>query len=231
MTKAKVNPPKKDKTNTNAEVTFDSTSMVATIAPINPDARPAPHLVYSEAADAAIQHISSTMMRSDELGWMMSTSYDKATGEIYVHDIFIPKQVVTSVATSMDKEDYNRMILEEFIPKAEAHGEGLHLNAWFHLHPQNLGVNPSPQDEQQVAEYLADNTHWPYFVRGIVNGKGASKIDVYFPEDNLLYTCVDEYIDRPRFPEVLSYINDCCKTKVTKPKPAINRWHLDEMAV
>lgn len=205
-----------------AAVTFDCTAMTKTTDFIDPNAGVAtPYIMYSEEVYALITHLTTGLQRSDEIGWMMSTTYDEASGEIYVHDLYIPKQVVSAVATAMDKEDYSRVLLEEFIPDAKEYGAGLHLNAWYHLHPKTLGVSPSAQDEQQVAEYLADNTHWPYFVRGIMNGQGKVKVDVFLTEHNLRFTCVDTYVDRPQFTDQINKLNTIIKANVSKELPVV----------
>jgi hypothetical protein len=63
-----------------------------------------------------------------------------------------------------------------------------------------MPVSPSQQDEDQIEEFieaLADVPEVPVFIRGIINKNGDEKVDVYYIQEGVAFTCVPTAINDP----------------------------------
>lgn len=115
----------------------------------------------------------------NEISWFTPVIRDDKANTLYIPEIFIPEQEVTSVET--DAPDLDLVIVDYL-------GAGYDiadLRGWFHLHP-NMGVTPSAQDELQVEEFLDDG--YETLLRGIINDKGDFKLDYYDQTANCIHT-------------------------------------------
>lgn len=117
-----------------------------------------------------------------EVGWFgLVDTLD--SGDYLISDIFVPEQTVTAAETDIPAEAMGALAIE-----LESKGiDSSKLRYWGHSHV-NMSVGPSGTDEDQVAEYIE---HVDFFIRGIHNKKGASKVDIYDCTKGLIYQCVD----------------------------------------
>lgn len=157
-----------------------------------------------------------------EVGWMGLVK-NPAPGIYLIYKIFVPEQEVTGVETDIDSDamaDLTMELLDDGHDTSE-------LYAWYHSHV-NMGVSPSTQDETQVAEFLE---HCEVFIRGIVNKKGDSKVDVYYPTHNIAYTNVPTQVFYPALDaEETKHLDELLAANVRKVTyaPVYNRqnnWH------
>lgn len=148
-------------------------SMESKITPIfSRGKQVAPSVYYTPKAWTKIKRAIEAC--SKEVGWLGLVEVIE-DGNYLITDIFIPKQTVTGTETDIDAEDMADLAMSLEEPEK--------LLYWGHSHV-NMGVGPSGQDEQQTAEYLE---HADFFIRGIYNKKGDSKVDVFDMKENLVY--------------------------------------------
>jgi hypothetical protein len=139
-----------------------------------------PVVYYTPRAHLKMQHLVRKC--SKEVGWMCMVK-EVATRVYVIYEILIPEQTVTAVETDITATGMAGLT-DEMLDVLE---ENAGMYAWFHSHV-NMGVSPSNQDEEQVAEFLEGQK---VFIRGIVNKHGASKVDVYYPELGIAFNCVE----------------------------------------
>lgn len=153
--------------------TVQAGSMEFKVTPIMPqEASRTPTVFYTPRAWTKIKRAID--MCAKEVGWLGTVDVTE-DGDYLITDIFIPKQIVTHAETDIDAEDLADLTMSLEEPEK--------LLYWGHSHV-NMGVGPSGQDEQQTAEYLE---HTDFFIRGIYNKKGESKVDVFDMSTNLVY--------------------------------------------
>ena len=163
--------------------TVSTSSMISEMTPISgpntnniPDA---PIVYFTPEVFATMEHIVNKSPL--EVGWMCLVQ--KITEESYIIDrVIIPEQEVSAAETDINHDALAKVYLE-LVEEGE---DPSRMYAWFHSHV-NMGVSPSPQDENQISEFLET---CPIFIRGIMNKAGDMKIDVYFREHSIAYTCV-----------------------------------------
>ncbi|MGH1373594.1 MAG: hypothetical protein ACRBBW_16255 [Cellvibrionaceae bacterium] len=167
---------------------FNSSSMSAETSTLrSKDDKPAPTpkppvLYYEEKAFRTIQYLVEKCTK--EVGWL---GLVEPLGDDYlITKIYVPKQTVTGTETDIEAEDMADLALQ-IITAGDDPSE---LRYWGHSHV-HMGVRPSAQDEEQVDEYLAD---CDYFIRGIYNKRGDSKVDFYDKTNKVVHQCIDEEI-------------------------------------
>lgn len=125
----------------------------------------------------------------NEVGWFTPVEKREAVDGksiLFIPEIFIPEQEVHGTET--DSADLDTVLVEHL----EAGYQPNILRGWFHLHPGNMGVSPSGQDERQVEEYLDD---CDTLLRGIFNNKGDVKLDYYDTDAEVAYPNLDYNVD------------------------------------
>lgn len=142
--------------------------------------KPEPIVFYTPAAFQKMQLLVDIC--DQEVGWMCMVLNPKERVFV-IYDIIVPEQVVSGAETDIS-QDSMAGIVDEVLEKTQ---DGAGVYAWYHSHV-NMGVSPSPQDEYQVAQFLES---CPVFIRGIMNKKGQAKVDVYFRDEGVAYTCVN----------------------------------------
>jgi hypothetical protein len=156
---------------------------------------------------------------TDEVGWLGLVTHYEELDAFLIHRIMVPEQQVHSTTTEISDEGLEKVALE-LIEEGE---DTSTMFAWYHSHV-NMPVNPSSQDELQVAEYL---TNCPIFIRGIVNKKGDSKVDVYYRDHGIAYTCVPTAIHYAFETDPLAGLDEILKERVKKKvyAPAYNNYN------
>lgn len=144
----------------------------------------APTVYFTPQAYEQMRHIVDICPK--EVGWFFLVQ-ELDDGDFLLDSIYIPKQEVTATETDIDADAMTELALKLL----DEGKDPSKLYAWFHSHV-NMGVSPSGQDEHQVEDYL---NVCPVFIRGIVNKKGDMKVDVYYPEYGVAFTCVKTRIN------------------------------------
>lgn len=125
-----------------------------------------------------------------EVGWLGIVS--RRGKDFLVEDVFVPKQIVTAGTTEISPAAYNALYTELLVAGI-ADGNLLY---WGHSHV-NMSVGPSTTDER-TTQYFVDVLESPgFFIRGIYNKKGDSKVDIYVKERDdfgWIHQCVDNYL-------------------------------------
>jgi hypothetical protein len=153
-----------------------------------------PTVYYTETAWYKLQYLIRN--NTKEVGWWGTVLKN---GDTYtIEDIFVPKQVVTSATTEISPEG----LAEVAIKLMEKQGHADNLLYWGHLHP-NFAVTPSSTDERTTQEYLETFDAPAYFIRGIYNKQGESKVDVYI-KDTVQSGWVHQSVTNTRVPIYLS---------------------------
>lgn len=145
---------------------------------------------------------------TEEVGWLGLVTHYEALDSFLIHRIMVPEQEVHSTTTEISDEGLEKVALD-LIEEGEDTSQ---MYAWYHSHV-NMPVNPSSQDELQVAEYLDS---CPIFIRGIVNKKGDSKVDVYYRDHNIAYTCVPTQVHHTFAIDPTEGLADILKERVKK---------------
>lgn len=117
-----------------------------------------------------------------EIGWLGLVRKHNET-DYLVYDVFIPKQTVSHTETDIDEFAMSALANEIF---AAGEDPG-NLYYWGHSHG-NMGVQPSGQDEEQVAIYLDS---LPVLIRGIYNKRGESNVCVFDTEQRVVFERVE----------------------------------------
>jgi hypothetical protein len=138
-----------------------------------------PRVYYTGKVLAKMRYIVEKSVL--EVGWM--AILECPIPHVYlITDVHVPKQEVSSVETDISGEamaDLALELIEKDVDTSKMYG-------WFHSHV-NMAVNPSAQDEEQVAEFL---TSCPIFIRGIMNKRDDLKIDIYYRDEGVAYNAV-----------------------------------------
>lgn len=171
-----------------------------------------PVVVFTPEADAVVSAIQFAG-RSDEVGWMMSVTFNEDHSVITLDKVYIPHQTVTATTTSMDRDQWHVAFGEW---ASQAADTGQQYCGWFHLHPKNMGVGPSGRDEDQMSDFFEDYPTVECWVRGIVNGKGERKIDVYYPNRGYAYADVEWGVDDSEHHDEIDRIGKLIQERATK---------------
>ncbi len=163
-----------------------------------------PTVSYTPKVFQMMKHIIAECDK--EVGWMALVETINES-KFLITEIFVPKQTVHSAETDIDIDAIdilmNRLIDEDKDPSK--------LMAWYHSHA-NMPVTPSPQDEDEVAEFLKA---YPIFIRGIMNKHGAAKVDVYYRDHGIAYTNVPTQVQfTPMTTETKTTLNKTLKENV-----------------
>ncbi len=159
--------------------TTSLTSATTLIGPNNPLKVPAPIVWYGPGILESIKYVIAKC--TQEVGWWGTV--ERIGNDFLVNKLFVPLQEVHGTETDITADTMAAM-MEEIMA---ANGDPSTLYYWGHSHV-NMGVSPSGQDEDQVAEYL--ETGMPFFIRGIYNKAGAAKVDVYDTERGICHQAV-----------------------------------------
>ena len=198
---------------------FDTASMVTDMVRLtgpNDDVPAMPTVFYTPEVDAQMKFIVNKC--NQEVGWMGLVTHYEDQNAFLVHRIMLPQQQVHSATTEISDEGLSE-IAEELIAEDV---DTSTMYCWYHSHV-NMAVSPSQQDEDQVAEYMSS---CPIFIRGIVNKRGDSKVDVYYRDHNIAYTCVPTAIFYNFDKDPLEGLEELIKERV-KPIVTVypNNWN------
>lgn len=195
-------------TNTYRVSTASMSSTMTRITGVDSVFPTAPKVVYTERAAAQIEFIVDKCAK--EVGWFHLVKYDEKAHSYLIYDTIVPQQTVSHTETDITPEGL-AVCINDLINEGRA-DEVQNMYAWFHSHV-NMGVSPSGQDERQVEEFLETA---PVFIRGIVNKKGDSKVDVYYRDLGIAFTCVREEVIQPDISEFTAGLEDLLKTRITE---------------
>jgi len=164
-------------------------------------APPAPRVFYTDVAwsklQLAIHHCAK------EVGWF-GTVERTQSGNFLITDIFVLKQEVTAATTEIDGDALNALYEELFQQGKDPN----QLRYWGHSHV-NMAVSPSINDEEMVQEYVEDLGADDFFIRGIYNKRGASKVDVYIKQNEdmgWIHECVENTRVAPTFAGATDFV-------------------------
>ena len=139
-----------------------------------------PKVFYAPGVKERIDYLIQKC--SKEVGWWGLVEKHPTKVEFTITEIFVPEQRVHGAETDISAEALGALA-HELIDRGV---DTTNLYYWGHSHV-NMGVGPSAQDEQQVAEYLP-TCRW--FIRGIYNKAGLNKVDVYDTRRGIVFQCV-----------------------------------------
>lgn len=196
---------------------LSSSGRVARTSPMFATQTPkAPKVYYSDKAWAKISYL--VKRAEGEVGWLGLV--DRHGENYLITDVFVPKQEVTGATTNISAEAYNQIMFECI-------KEGVYrdnLCYWGHSHV-NMDVGPSITDERTTQGYLETTTDGGFFIRGIYNKSGSTKVDVYEKESSTsgwIFECVDNSLlprtmDSEEFKKFATEFNDKVITPPVKP--------------
>ena len=150
---------------------LSSGSMVAKTSVMFPSQVPrAPKVYYSDKAWAKIAYFVNRA--KGEVGWLGLV--ERRGTNYLVTDVFLPEQEVSAATTEISVDAYNKIMFECI-------RDGVYndnLCYWGHSHV-NMSVTPSMTDERTTQGYIESTMDGGFFIRGIYNKSGDSKVDVY----------------------------------------------------
>ena len=169
----------------------------------------APEVYYTPLVWESIRYLVDTI--PSEVGWLGIADKIEDTGNYLVTDIYVPEQTVSGVETDISAEALTKLALElesQNIPSEK-------LIYWGHSHV-NMGVTPSMQDELQIEDFLENGCE--FFIRGIYNKRGDSKVDVYDSQQNCVHQCVRNGLQPTELDDLLkTRLDSLIKANVKKP--------------
>ena len=168
-----------------------------------------PAVFYTDEVFAQINYLVQKV--GTEVGWLGLV--DKLKDNNYlVTKIYIPKQEVSGVETDIDSDAMAELALE-IDDDGKDPGKLLY---WGHSHV-NMGVSPSGQDEVQIEEFISVEPPPKFFIRGIYNKRGQSKVDVYDIQQNCVHQCVNNGLRATALkPADKNFVDEAVKENVTK---------------
>ena len=192
------------------EASFDSSSLTPeTTQLFEWDFPEAPEVYYTPLVWESIRYLVDTI--SSEVGWLGIVDKFEDTGNYIVTDIYVPEQTVSGVETDISADALTKLAVElesQDIPSEK-------LIYWGHSHV-NMGVTPSRQDELQIEDFLENGCE--FFIRGIYNKRGDSKVDVYDTTQNCVHQCVRDGLQPVVLDDLIkARLDDLIKTNVKKP--------------
>lgn len=162
---------------------FHANSTTSTRSSLLEKDTPTPRVLYTPEVWGIIQLAIAHC--EVEIGWLGLVRKHNET-DYLIYDVFIPKQTVSHTETDIDESAMSALANEIF-----AAGEDpSNLYYWGHSHV-NMGVQPSGQDEEQVAIYLDS---LPVLIRGIYNKRGESNVCVFDTEQRVVFERVENGI-------------------------------------
>jgi len=159
---------------------FHANSTTSTRSSLLEKDTPTPRVLYTPEVWSIIQLAIAHC--EVEIGWLGLVRKHNET-DYLVYDVFIPKQTVSHTETDIDESAMSALANEIF---AAGEDPG-NLYYWGHSHV-NMGVQPSGQDEEQVAIYLDS---LPVLIRGIYNKRGESNVCVFDTEQRVVFERVE----------------------------------------
>jgi len=155
---------------------------------------PVPHFWMTPEVNDQIDFI---VERCDkEVGWFGLIRFHEEYNAYEMYKVILPEQKVTATETEIDGQAW-AVAATELIQNGY---DVSHMCAWFHSHV-NMAVSPSMQDEEQVEEFLEtqiESPEMPVFIRGIINKSGDCKVDIYYLQEGVAYTCIPVFINDAR---------------------------------
>ena len=159
---------------------FHANSTTSTRSSLLEKDTPTPRVLYTPEVWGIIQLAIAHC--EVEIGWLGLVRKHNET-DYLIYDVFIPKQTVSHTETDIDESAMSALANEIF---AAGEDPG-NLYYWGHSHV-NMGVQPSGQDEAQVAIYLDS---LPVLIRGIYNKRGESNVCVFDTEQRVVFERVE----------------------------------------
>lgn len=193
----------------------------AKTTPLFPSRVPlAPMVWYTPLAwskiHAVVQHCTT------EVGWLgLVEKLDD--GDFLITDIFVLPQNVTGATTEFSAEAEEqlkfRLIQEDRLNQTSK------LRYWGHSHVR-MAVSPSMVDERQFQGYVDDLGESGYYIRGIYNKLGDSKVDVAVKEsaeEGWIFQCVRDVIRPQELGELDEYLAEVKVNVKVLPPPKVHR--------
>lgn len=200
--------------------TVDTTSMMpSTTAITGPSVKAkttTPRIFIKPKAKLEMDYIVDKC--EQEVGWMCTVK-DLGDNIFYIDKVYLPKQEVSPVETDIDPDS----LAEVYMDIANSGGDPSSMYAWFHSHV-NMGVTPSAQDESQVETFLQT---LPVLIRGIMNKKGAIKVDVYLRDEGLAFNSVTVEVAHPTLTAEEEQALDASILEKVTERPAPTRFGLN----
>lgn len=194
-----------------------SASMDAVTTPMFPTQVPfRPKVLYTDRAWAKLQHLINN--NTLEVGWWGTVTKN---GNTYtIDDIFVPKQRVSGATTDISADGLNKIVDDLLVSQGHADN----LLYWGHLHP-NFSCCPSATDERTAQEFVDKTDAGSYFIRGIYNKKGESKVDIYQKDSTnegwIFQNIANERIPASLTEDELVLFKETCKANVESYVPAL----------
>jgi hypothetical protein len=158
-------------------------SATAQSLPLTNDEIEPPIVFYSIEAKQTIDHIVAST--NYEAAWFGLVE-ELAEGEFLVYKIYIPHQTVTSASVDVESDAVARVVNEVL----DENEDPAKLRYHGHSHV-NMDVEPSSVDQEHMLDYIQE-ADW--FIRGIYNKKGASRVDVFDKRVQLAHQKVETEI-------------------------------------
>lgn len=165
---------------------FTATQMTPITTSMVPASVVRPEVYYTPKVMRTIDYIVAKA--TGEVGWLGTV--EKMGKDYLITNIYIPPQTVTSVTTDIEADAVAKIALQIM----DDGGDLASLRYWGHSHV-NMGVTPSSTDEAQIDEYM-EQSDW--FIRGIYNKKGESKVDVFDRTNGVVFQCVNDGLNTPQ---------------------------------
>ena len=183
----------------------------------------APSVFYTDEAWAKMQLTISHCQK--EVGWVgLVERHGK--NNFLITDIFVPSQEVTGATTNIDP---NALI--ELVDQLTRDGlDPDKLRYWGHSHV-TMDVTPSVTDERQVQEYVESIGDNDFFIRGIYNKQGNSKVDVYIKHSEdmgWIHECVHDQRIAPTFTNTTTFLAGIDAVVRTPPPPPTAKKTVDK---
>lgn len=137
-----------------------------------------PYVFYTVDAWKTIEYL--VMKAEKEIGWFgLVDEYDD--GNYCITEILIPHQEVTSASVDIETDAISKLVNQ--LMDAGKNPEKLRYHGHSHV---NMQVIPSTTDQNHLEEYMED---CPWFIRGIYNKKGESKVDIFDRRQQCVFQC------------------------------------------
>lgn len=168
-----------------------------------------PKVYYTREVAEAIDYIVDQV--DTELGWFGYV--EKQDNDYLITDIYIPKQIVSGTTVDIAPDAVTALTME-LMDKGKDPSK---LRYHGHSHV-NMAVSPSTTDQDMIDDFLE---HADYFIRGIYNKKGDSRVDVFRPNERLVFHLVDAGPIHDIPEEFFDYLDDMIESniEVYRPKP------------
>lgn len=155
-----------------------------------------------------------TEMVDDEVGWLGTCDYNGQ--QFYIREIFVPKQLVGPVNTTLTPQGLADMTMDLINEREDATEIINTIRFWGHSHVR-METSPSRQDMEQMEAFMGNGVE--FFLRAIVNKHGKMEFTAYLPEEGLIIYDLPWDVDDPSESDLRRRVASMIEEKVRKPAP------------